>query len=320
MATNIRKEGTGGSSSLTGKGMTYTKVINPFKAVCEVKIRKGVYRTEGFACTVLVKRGKTEVAHFVTLSVVASDFNKPTQIYRFSRLHSGQYWLTVDSTTVQTFGPFSFLQVGPNMNSRAASSSGKDDWEVICLAFQAPGVNTSSLEAYSFVGSERLKLKLKFQGDTKTYKLEASKKDMQKLSRAVVGAPIIVENKQIVASNSGRWSVVGVLGLSEEGEFCPYFVSSEILGQLENTPNPSGKLEVDAPGGLHQVLPTAIQEVNDQLTNSDLSPVSPGLPASSSSSAGLVNFVVTSSSASGLSFNCFNRQRNSPAPQLWTPK
>ena len=37
--------------------------------------------------------------------------------------------------------------------------------------------------------------------------------------------------------------------------------------------------------------------------NSDLSPVSPGLPASSSSSAGLVNFVVTSSSASGLSLD-----------------
>ena len=36
---------------------------------------------------------------------------------------------------------------------------------------------------------------------------------------------------------------------------------------------------------------------------SDLSPVSPGLPASSSSSAGLVNFVVSSSSASGLSLD-----------------
>ena len=45
------------------------------------------------------------------------------------------------------------------MSSRAASSSGKGDWEVICLGFQAPeeGVNTSSLEAYSFVGSGKLK-------------------------------------------------------------------------------------------------------------------------------------------------------------------
>ena len=38
-------------------------------------------------------------------------------------------------------------------------------------------------------------------------------------------------------------------------------------------------------------------------SNSDISPVSPELPASSSSSAGLVNFVVSSSSASGLSLN-----------------
>ena len=38
-------------------------------------------------------------------------------------------------------------------------------------------------------------------------------------------------------------------------------------------------------------------------SNSDLSPVSPELPASSSSSAGLVNFVVSSSSASGLSLD-----------------
>ena len=38
-------------------------------------------------------------------------------------------------------------------------------------------------------------------------------------------------------------------------------------------------------------------------SNSDLSPVSPELPASTSSSAGLVNFVVSSSSASGLSLD-----------------
>lgn len=114
MANNIRKEGQGRSWSLTGEGMTYSKVIDPFKAVYEVKIRKGVYGTEGFACTVWVKKGETKVAHFVTLSDVARDFNKPTKIHRFSRKHSGQYWLTVDSTTVQTFGHFSFLPVGPN--------------------------------------------------------------------------------------------------------------------------------------------------------------------------------------------------------------
>ena len=112
MANNIRKERTGRSWSLTGEGMTYSKGIDPFKALYEVKIRKGVYRTEGFACTVWVNKGETKVAHFVTLSDLARDFNKPTQIHRFSRKHSGQIILA--------YGGFSY---SPNVWPFLVSSS-----------------------------------------------------------------------------------------------------------------------------------------------------------------------------------------------------
>ncbi|XP_044173322.1 uncharacterized protein LOC114949062 isoform X2 [Acropora millepora] len=46
----------------------------------------------------------------------------------------------------------------------------------------------------------------------------------------VLGAPIIVENTNVKSMClSSRWSVVGVMGLNNKSELCPYFVYANIF-------------------------------------------------------------------------------------------
>ena len=235
MANNMRN---GSSWSLAGKSSIYSKHFNrPFKALYGVRKekRQGIYQTEGMACSVLVKKDHGEVVCFVTWSGVTKDFNKPAQINRFSSEHFGKYSLQVDSdSTVETFGRFSFLPVGPIINSTSNAPSSKWNDSLVVLAFKAPEKEelTSDLEAYCFVGSEKLLLKLEFQEDTKLHKpVTFSGEDRQKLEwSSVLGAPIIVKNKR--SRNIGVWSVVGIVGLSQEQELCPYFVTNEIFGEF----------------------------------------------------------------------------------------
>ncbi|XP_068670817.1 uncharacterized protein [Montipora foliosa] len=238
--------------SLFGEGEEYSKDVDPFKALYGVRKEeiKGIYQTKGMACSVYVKKDEYPVAHFVTWSGVTRDLlNKPVQVVRFSSQHIGKYSAPVDSnSTVETFGHFSFLPAGLTFPSLSSS---------FIVAFK-PFEQEEDLEAYFFVRSEKLTLKL----DTKTHKLVTfSEEDRQKLElSSVLGAPIIVKNKNISPRDGGRWCVVGVVGLSREGELCPHFVTSEIFGQPgpsdavqppisqtpENSTNPPGGEAVDA--------------------------------------------------------------------------
>ena len=221
------------SWALSGKGMDYSHAIDPFKAV--YAMRKHIpgsfsrfHHTEGMVCSVLVEKDKKETMHFVTFSDVAKNINcnqTLTQLHRFSR--KNEYRVPI-GLTVKRFGHFSFLSMHRDIDRKTGI-----DFEVISLALRAPKEEelTSNLEVYSFVGSKKLKLKLEFQGNNKRHKLVTSGNDKFLDVSSIVGAPIIVENEEIKSSNSGRWSVVGVVGLSEEGELCPYFVTNEIFGE-----------------------------------------------------------------------------------------
>ncbi|XP_068739746.1 uncharacterized protein [Montipora capricornis] len=245
----------GSSWSLFGEGEVYREDVDPFKAIYGVRKEefKGIYQTKGMACSVYVKKDEKQVAHFVTWSGVTRDLlNKPAQVNRFSSQHFGKYSASVDSnSTVETFGHFSFLPAG-TIFAKLPSD------KVFVVAFK-PFEQEEDLEAYYFVGSEKRTLKL----DTKTHKLVTSEKDKQKLElSSVLGAPIIVKKKNISPRESGRWCVVGVLGLSREGELCPHFVTNELFGQPgpsdavqppisqtpENSTNPPGGEAVDASG------------------------------------------------------------------------
>ena len=217
-----------GSALSLFEGEVDSKDVDPFKAIYGVRKEeiKGIYQTKGMACSVYVKKDEKQVAHFVTWSGVTRDLlNKPAQVNRFSSQHFGKYSAPVDSnSTVETFGHFSFLPAG----SIFASLPSK---KVFVVAFK-PFEQEEDLEAYYFVRCEKLKLKF----DTKTHKLVTfSEEDRQKLElspSSVLGAPIIVKNKNISPRDGGRWCVVGVVGLSREGELCPHFVTNEIFGEF----------------------------------------------------------------------------------------
>ena len=59
------------------------------------------------------------------------------------------------------------------------------------------------------------------------------KGEMQVDKRFVLGAPIIVENTKVKSKcSSSRWSVVGVMGLNDKLELCPYFGYANIFAEF----------------------------------------------------------------------------------------
>ena len=68
----------------------------------------------------------------------------------------------------------------------------------------------------------------------KKLKSKIIKKDkLQVDKRFVLGAPIIVEKTKVKSKClSSRWSVVGVMGLNDKLELCPYFGYANIFGEF----------------------------------------------------------------------------------------
>ena len=179
------------------------------------------------ACLVLIKVGKSKAMNLVTSSDVIADLKadkKPTEMHPF--LMKKDCHLVVKSP-VNKFGPFSFLSFDPQSSPGLQMNA-----QPTCLDFQVPKQDLESeFEAYTFVGSKKLKLKFVYQRDTGKYILSAKEKKQLELS-FVLGAPIIIENEDVRKHLSSRWSVVGVMGLNEEGELSPYFVAADLFGEF----------------------------------------------------------------------------------------
>ena len=190
----------------------------------------GVYQYGGMACCVMINDGKSKgKMSFVTSSDVVASLKadkKPTEMHPFLKKKMKGCHLVVNST-VNNFGPFSFLSF-----DRESSPGLKMNPQPTCLDFQVPKQDLESeFEAYTFVGSKKLKLKFVYQRDTGKYILSAKEKKQLELS-FVLGAPIIIENEDVRKHLSSRWSVVGVMGLNEEGELSPYFVAADLFGEF----------------------------------------------------------------------------------------
>ena len=190
----------------------------------------GICQYGGMACFVMVKVGQSKEMCFVTSSDVVAYLKgdkKPTEMHPFSKKKTEGCHLVVKSS-VNKFGPFSFLSMNPQSSPELEIKR-----ERTCLDFQVPKQNLESeFEAYTFVGSETLKLKFAYQRGTGKYSLSTKRKDRLELP-FVLGAPIIIENKDVTCKRlSRRWPVVGVIGLNEEWELCPYFVTADIFGEF----------------------------------------------------------------------------------------
>ena len=191
----------------------------------------GVYQYGGMACCVMINDGKSKgKMSFVTSSDVVASLKadkKPTEMHPFLKKKMKGCHLVVNST-VNNFGPFSFLSFDPQSSPGLQMNA-----QPTCLDFQVPKQDLESeFEAYTFVGSKKLKLKFVYQRGTGKYILSTKEKKQLELS-FVLGAPIIIENEDVgIKHLSSRWSVVGVMGLNEERELSPYFVTADLFGEF----------------------------------------------------------------------------------------
>ncbi|XP_067038633.1 uncharacterized protein [Acropora muricata] len=198
----------------------------PHSAVYAVHVKeelqKGMNQHRGVACCIMLKVGGDQMVYFVTSSDLETDKKQADLLPCSARKTEGRQ-LVVNSTV--KFGPFAFLSFDRH------SSPGLKGNPLTCLDFQVPKQNLKSeFEARTFVGTKKLlKLKFEYQGVTGKYIFSAKKKDGLEQS-FVLGAPIIIKNKDVTDKrSSSRWPVVGVMGLDEDREFFPYFVTADIF-------------------------------------------------------------------------------------------
>lgn len=183
----------------------------------------------GKACPVLIKVGNSQTTHFVTSSDVvarleAISISNPTEMHPFPQTKVKRCRLEANSA-VNNFGPFSFL----SMN--IASCPGLETCpELTLLDFQVPGPKLeANLKAYTFADSKKVTLEFVYKKTSGKHVLSKYQGD-QLEKPLVLGAPVIIEDKAVTCLlSSSRWPVVGVVGLNEDLEVCPHFVSANMF-------------------------------------------------------------------------------------------
>lgn len=195
--------------------MANAKIKNPLKAiyVVKAKIEQNVYETKGMATVVEFQ----EATRLVTWSgaIKANGMNPGGTLIaeRFSRKHIGAYRLVV--SIFRDCGNFTFLKIDDN---EAESSNGKDNTPMH-LNFEVPGNEASSVQASSFFGCNDFKLAFKYNTITRKHDVEKVKEIDVVEKGSVIGAPII----------NDQFSVVGIVGLTEQKKICPYFIKPDLF-------------------------------------------------------------------------------------------
>ncbi|XP_015770318.1 PREDICTED: uncharacterized protein LOC107348766 isoform X1 [Acropora digitifera] len=184
--------------------------MDPFKVLCflsEGKQNKR-FKRRCMASAVVVNG---QYLLLTSSSAIKDEDKKENLILkRFSRKHFGRY--TVEACFLKEFGEFTFLKIKgtPQDNGRL--------WYIRPLNVKLP--SSENLRALtSPCAMENFKFKFKCDGEKGTIEL-ISKRPVEETS--IVGAPIIIEQ-------SGRFSVIGVVGLTSERQLCPCYLNESIL-------------------------------------------------------------------------------------------
>ena len=187
--------------------------VEPFKAtyfVSEV-VQNNVLKRRGIACAVFYK----DAILLLTSSsaVEETDNEKKLIAERFSSKHFGDYRLEV--SFFRQCGSFTFLRI---VKEHKFGRMGRS-W-VISLNLESPSSETKS--ATPFCGRQDQKIKLEFKRAANRTTIEViSGKTVDRTS--ILGAPIVIERNQMNKKHSGRFAVVGVVGLTSEDKLCPYY-------------------------------------------------------------------------------------------------
>ena len=203
--------------------MDYEVDVVPSKAtyfVSEV-VQNNVLKRRGIACAVFYK----DAIFLVTSScaVEETDNEKKLIAERFSSRHFGDYRLEVSFS--RQLGNFTFLKIDKEYNVGTIGRS----W-LICLNLESPTYEMKE-SAKPFYGGSQFKLQFKCVGRSTTIEV-ISEKRVERTS--IIGAPIIIEKKLMNRKHSGRFSVIGVVGLTSEEKLCPCYWDEKTrsLGEL----------------------------------------------------------------------------------------
>ncbi|XP_067056443.1 uncharacterized protein [Acropora muricata] len=145
------------------------------------------------------------------------DKKKNLILKRFSRKHFGRY--TVEACFFEEFGEFTFLKI------KGTPQDNGGNWDMRPLNLKLPSSENLKVLT-SRCATEKFKFEFKCDGERGTIEL-ISKRPIEETS--IVGAPIIIEQ-------SGRFSVIGVVGLTNEKQLCPCYLNKNIL---ESSPSAS---------------------------------------------------------------------------------
>ncbi|XP_044167066.1 uncharacterized protein LOC122951092 [Acropora millepora] len=192
--------------------MEFNEDVLPAKGTFYVgeEVQDNVLKPRGIACSVFYEG---EIRLLTSSSAVeATDNQKKLIAERFSSRHFGDHRL--DVSFYRQLGNFTFLKIDKEYNDGTIGRS----W-LICLNLESP---TSEVKesAKPFCGKSQFELKFGSDGSSTTIEV-ISKKRVETTS--IIGAPIIIEKRQMKKKHSGRFSVIGVVGLTSEEKLCPCY-------------------------------------------------------------------------------------------------
>ena len=192
--------------------MDYNVDLNPLKATFLVKeeVQDGVFKPRGIACAVCFKG---QIFLLTSSAVVEATDNRKKHIAeRFSRKHFGDYRL--DVSILGQVGNFTFLRIVKE-HPREMDTA----W-VISLNLELPSPKRKALGC-PLKGTGEFELQLQRDGSSTNIKVNSTKSiDWT----SILGVPIIIENTESDKKQSGRFSVIGVVGLTSEEKLCPCYL------------------------------------------------------------------------------------------------
>ena len=143
-------------------------------------------------------------------SAIKEEDKKKTLIFtRFSRNHFGRY--TVQASFCKEIGEFAFLKITNTLKDNG------ETWTIDPLNLKLP--SSENLKALtSPCATEKFEFKFNCDGESGTIKLPKTKRIEE---TSIVGAPIIIKQ-------SGKFSVIGVVGLRNDKQLCPYYLDENV--------------------------------------------------------------------------------------------
>ena len=186
--------------------------VDPFKVLCflsEGEQKRWLKRR----CIASAVNVNGQYRLLSSSSAIKDEDKKKNLIFkRFSRRHFGRY--AVEACFFKKFGEFTLLKIKDTPQDKGGN------WNMRALNLKLPSPENLKVLT-SPCATEKFKFEFKCNGERGTIEL-ISRRPIEETS--IVGAPIIIEQ-------SGRFCVIGVVGLTTEKKLCPCYLNKSILGE-----------------------------------------------------------------------------------------